>query len=104
MVQGVPRSTSVPNFLDDFRIKDMKQLNGGRAIKFVESLQKVSDLVNNGIEIDNVWYGVVEKCAPPKISCPGCGSLSHKSCDVVQCFRCGNVGHTRKECTVKKVT
>jgi hypothetical protein len=75
---------------------------GGRAILFVESLQKVSDLVSNGIEIDNVWYGVVAKCARPRISCPGCGSLSHKSCDVVKRFRCGTVGHTRKEYTVEE--
>jgi len=65
MVQGVSRSTSVPNFLEDALIKDVKQLNGGRAILFVECLQTVSDLVSNGIEIDNVWYGVVAKCGPP---------------------------------------
>ena len=37
----------------------MKQLNSERAILFVESLQTVSDLVNNGIEIenDNIWDG-----------------------------------------------
>jgi hypothetical protein len=83
MVQVISPSTSVRNFLENARIKDV---NGGRAILLVESLQTVSDLVNNGIEIDNVWYGVVAKCAPPKISCPGCGSLSHKSCEFLSAF------------------
>ena len=39
----------------------MKQLNDGRAIVVVESLQTVSDLVNDGIEIDSAWYGVLAK-------------------------------------------